>query len=301
MTVRIAVPFFLAAALIVSADAASAQEKVYTSLTTDQMEQILKGMNAEYKKTASPTLEGIFFYDITKGKHTIRLHYFKGKDLMVDSLFKEYPLDNVNKWNRRTKFNRAVLYQDPKGGQFVALESNLDLAGGVSENAIRRFIQTYKTDMLAFEKFLGSGPIPEIPQVVQPGGDKIYFDVTSDKIESVLQSLNLTYKKQALKDGNGFIYDYQSRSYKIRLYNFKGKDLMLNAVFDKQPLETINKYNFSRKFIRTVLYTPPGGADYTSLEANQDCSAGVTDNLLRHFIVTFDEEIQSFVAFLNKK
>ncbi len=301
MSHRIALPLVLAGALFVSVQTVSAQEKVYTSLTTDQMEQILKGMKLDFKKTPSPVVEGVFLYDIARDRYTMRLHFFKGKDLMVDALFKETTLDNVNRWNMRTRFNRAVRYVDPNGKPFVALESNLDLAGGVSENAIRRFLQTFEKEVPVFEKFLG-GALPDVAQIIQPGGDKVYTDVTSEKLESILQSLNLQFKKQALPNGAGFIYDYQSKTRKIRLWNYQGKDLMLDAVFEKQPLETINKYNFTRKFIRTVLYpATPRGVEYTALEANQDCTAGVTDNLLRYFIVTFDEEIESFVAFLNKK
>jgi Putative bacterial sensory transduction regulator len=283
-------------AVLGSAPSLQAQDKVFTNFSTAQIEQILTDLNLEFKKTASKT-DGIFFYDYKRDKNSIRLHYFKGKDLMLDVLLKDNSLDTLNRWNRRAKFSRASLHKDDKGA-YTALESNLDLVGGVTARNVAHFIRTFHDEIPEFERFLG-GSEP-VPPVVAGGSDKIMISVSSDKLEGILKDLKITYKKQTSKDMVSQFYDYQSKGFKMRLYNFGGKDLMVDAIFKKLPLESVNKYNFERKFIRTVLYMPQGGMEYTALEANLDCRPGISENMVRHFLVTFEEEVQAFLTFVNK-
>ena len=58
-------------------------------------------------------------------------------------------------------------------------------------------------------------------------------------------------------------------SHKLRLYNFGGKDLMMDVHFRKISLEDANRYNLSRKFIRVVNYKSKE-VEYTALEINFD-------------------------------
>src|SRR3984957_937986 len=79
MSVRIGLALWFCLAL--SGGSAVAQDKLINTLSTDQVEQMLKGLNLEFKKLTSKT-EGNFFYDFTLArKHSARLHYYKGKDI----------------------------------------------------------------------------------------------------------------------------------------------------------------------------------------------------------------------------
>lgn len=274
---------------------AQAQDKVYTKFTTEQIEQILKGLNLDYKKSASKT-EGIFYYDYKRDKYSVRLHYFNGRDLMLDVLLKDQPLETLNRWNGKARFSRASLHRSDDKGAFTALEWNLDLLGGVTENNVRHFIKTFHEEIGEFEKFVGSS---EAVPPLAPGGDKVFTGISNDKLESILKDMKVVYKKSQSKDMVTTLYDYESRNLKLRIYNFGGKDLMVDAIFKKIPLEQVNKYNFDRKFIRTVLYSPPNANEYTALESNLDCTAGTSENIIRRFILGFEEEAVRFLAFVN--
>jgi hypothetical protein len=285
-------------ALSLAAGSAVAQEKVFTTLSTDQMEQLLKGLNVEFKKSQSKKVEGHFYYDFSLPKNRLgtRVYYFQGKDMMIDVVFPESPLEKLNVWNAtRARVSRATAHKEGKS-PFTTLEANLNFAGGVTENAVRRFILDFQ-EATAFDRFLNN-KMDVAPPTLDPSGDKILKSLTNEKVEEILKKMNLTAKKQNF-NGN-FFYDYESpKSFKIRLTDFANEDLMLNAVFKKMPLETINKYNFNRKFIRAVLYNQ-GNVEYTALEANLDCSAGISENMVRHFMITFEEEVQNFIEFINK-
>ena len=54
------------------------------------------------------------------------------------------------------------------------------------------------------------------------------------------------------------------------------------------------------KFSRAVL-VKEGTGSTTSLEAQIDCTLGVTDGMMRQFILRFDGELQAFAQFLKKK
>src|SRR5262249_43397136 len=89
---------------------ATAQEKVFKSMTTEQIEQLFNKLKIEFKKTPSRTAKDVFYYDFTPKGHAMRLHFFGGKDVMLDSLYKEYPLETLNRWNTQAKFSRAALH-----------------------------------------------------------------------------------------------------------------------------------------------------------------------------------------------
>lgn len=276
----------LALTLVLCPVALGQDDKVYRSVTTEQLEGMLTKLKIDYKKKDSKTPD-TFYYDFTRLKSTVRLYYYAGKDLMLDVVFRELSLESLNKWNVKAKFTRVCRHQDDKGG-FTTLESNLDLVGGVTSGAIEQFLKNFENDLLAFQSF------------VNADDDVILPVVTSEKLESILKGLNLPFKKQAMKNSEtSFVYDFESKNFKLRLSNFNGKDLMLDAVFKKVPLEKANQYNFDRKFIRVVVYGQ-GEQEFTQLEANFDCSAGVSEGMVRHFITTFDDEVKAFAEFVAK-
>lgn len=296
MPVRTVLALLIVAAL--AAGSVVAQERVFTTLTTDQMEQLLKGLNVEFKKSQSKKIDGHFFYDFNLPKNRLgaRVYYFQGKDMMIDVALPEQPLEKLNAWNStRARVTRAAAHKEAKV-PFTTLEANLNFAGGVTENAVRRFILDFQEEAIAFDRFLNNKEVA--PPMLDQSGDRIFKTLTTEKLEDIMKKMNLVAKKQAFNAS--IFYDYESpKNYKIRLTNFGNEDLMLNAVFKKVPLDKLNKYNFERKYIRAVLYTQ-GNVEYTALEASLDCSAGISENMIRHYMITFEEEVQNFIEFINK-
>lgn len=291
----------LAAAFLLVAPQARAQEQIYRSLTTEQMEEMLRRLNIDFKKVPAKT-QGNFYYDYKKNNYSIRLYYYNGKDLMLDALFNAISLEKINEWNQRAKFSRANLQKDDKG-PFTVLESNLDLIGGITEGTVRQFLITFDEELKSFSKHVsgggGAGVItpPQKDPVVVGGGEKIITDVPSDLLERVLDGLGHKYKKTAMQNNAGHYYDYTSKNFQVRLYNY-GKDLMIDCVFKEIPIDKVNKYNVDRSFIRCVLYEDKMGK-YTALEANMDCVGGVTESIIREFIRVFDEETVAFSKYVN--
>src|SRR5262245_5346139 len=103
-------------ALVLNSGFACAQsDKIMKQLTTDQMESMLKDFKIDYKKVKSKSDESnAYFYDFERSQFKITLHFFGGKDIMLDCIFDEYPLDKLNGWNKRAKFSRATQHVDKK-------------------------------------------------------------------------------------------------------------------------------------------------------------------------------------------
>ena len=262
-------------------------DMVFKLFSTEQTESLLQSLKIDFKKTPAKK-EGIFYYDFQRGGHTVRLYWYGGKDLMLDVVFGKMPLDQINAWNVRAKFSRACLHKDDKG-EFTALEANLDILGGVTLGTVRQFVKVFDDEVKAFAKFTGGSA----------GDDGIYNKVAANKLEAILKGLNIDYKKVEAK-GGATAYDFESNNHKLRLVNFGGDDLMIDAHFKKLPLEDVNQYNLNRKFIRCVAYNL-GGNEYTALEANLDCVGGVSDGIVRHFIRAFDEEVKEFSKYVQGK
>jgi Putative bacterial sensory transduction regulator len=132
----------------------AAKEEVYKNISAARLEKILDGMNLKYKKSSA---KGGDFYDFTKKindvNYGIRLTNFNGQDLMIDCIFKEYPVAKLNAWNVKRSYVRAVLY--PGGGKpWTALESNLDCVAGTNDSIVRYFINTFDEEVRAFDKYL---------------------------------------------------------------------------------------------------------------------------------------------------
>ena len=281
-------PLYAATLLLLAALPLSAQDdKVFKLISTEQTETLLSSLKIEFKKTPAKK-EGIFYYDFQRGGHSVRLYWYGGKDLMLDAVFGKMSLEQVNAWNTRAKFSRACLHKDDKG-EFIALEANLDILGGVTESTIRQFMNVFEDEVKAFAKFVGGSA----------GDDRIYTKLAADKLEAILKGLNIDFKKAEVK-GGVVAYDFESNKHKLRLLSFGGDDLMIDAHFKKLPLADVNQYNLNRKFISCVAYNMDGN-EYTALEANLDCVGGVSDSIVRHFLRAFDEEVKEFSKFAQGK
>jgi hypothetical protein len=128
----------------------------------------------------------------------------------------------------------------------------------------------------------------------------VYRHVSSERLENILKDLDIAYQKTTGKKENIFVYDFERKGVKVRLYNYGGDDLWIEADFtDKAGLDEVNRWNMRAKFSRAVLVK--GGSSATiSLESQVDCTLGITDGMARDFVQRFDGEIQAFVRFLKK-
>jgi hypothetical protein len=131
--------------------------------------------------------------------------------------------------------------------------------------------------------------------------EKVATTVTDEKLEKIFKDLELSFKKVPGKKKGVTFFDYVSKTYKIRLHNYEGKDLWIDALFnDKTTLEKINLWNVRAKFTRAVLLKGRDDKETISLEFQLNCQGGVTDGMIRQFIRRFDGEIKDFVEFLGK-
>jgi hypothetical protein len=126
----------------------------------------------------------------------------------------------------------------------------------------------------------------------------LHTNASADLLERILNSLNVTFSKSA---GSTTTYRFALQGQQVRLSNFGGSDLMMDASFSKANLQAINNYNVDRKFIRAVAYNRGAGNEYTALESNLDCVGGVSEEMIRTFIANFAGEARDFAAYLAKQ
>jgi hypothetical protein len=128
---------------------------------------------------------------------------------------------------------------------------------------------------------------------------EVFKNVSSARLERLLADMNITYKKSSgTRDGVHF-YDYTRNGYKIRLHNYEGKDLWIDALFsDRMSPENVNRWNIGAKFSRCVLLTSNEKIN-VSLENQLDCLGGCTDAIIRQFITRFDTEVRNFAEFVK--
>ncbi|MBX9679197.1 MAG: YbjN domain-containing protein [Gemmataceae bacterium] len=129
---------------------------------------------------------------------------------------------------------------------------------------------------------------------------KAYRNVSSDQLEAILKSMKVDFKKTAGKKEGIFFYDFEAESMKVRLHNYEGKDLWLDAHFtDKLDLDEVNKWNVKARATRAVLLGT-GDKATVSLEAQLDCDAGASDAIVRQFVTRYEKELKNFVKFISK-
>jgi len=138
-----------------------------------------------------------------------------------------------------------------------------------------------------------AGPLPI------PMAETVYSGVTNDLLEKVIKSLNLEFTKKPLRSGTGTVYNFNRNNTRVALVNYGGKDLMLSSEFRKVTLQQANDFNCKRACVRTVVYKD-GSGEYAALESNLDVEGGVTENILRNFITSYEDDVKEFALFLRK-
>src|SRR5262249_18944900 len=188
-----------ACTLVLAAPALAPAQEVFRDISSQRLENILQGMNIQYKKGDAG--KGTTYYDYNSKGVALRLWNFNGKDLMIDAFFPKVEWETINKWNSTAKFSRARLDKNNKTGQESAvLESNLDLLGGVTEDTIRHFIRSFDQELTAWN------PVSE---------EEIFKKATPDRIEKVLNAMNIKYEKK--QQGDVVSYDFNKNNFDLRL------------------------------------------------------------------------------------
>jgi hypothetical protein len=261
-------------------------EKVFRDLTPEAAEKLLHEFKIEFKKTSSKKGEEHYF-DFQRENYKVRLTLSAKDELMLDCVFRGMPIEKVNQWNAATRLTRANWHKDASG-DLTILEYGLDISGGATAGTIRQFIRRFDEELKKYDKFVGVGA----------GEDTILAAVTNEKLENVLKTQSINFQKK-VNNAGVVMYDFELNGHKLRMYNFGGKDLMIDAHFRKISYEDVNRYNLNRKFIRAVNYKGKD-VEYTALENNLDCEAGITEGMLRQWITSFGDDARHFAEYAKK-
>ncbi|MBI3824105.1 MAG: hypothetical protein HY289_15665 [Planctomycetes bacterium] len=267
-------------------------DKVFRALTPEAAEKILRDLKIEFVKSSAKKGDE-HYYDFKRDAYKVRLTWFSPTELMLDCVFRGMPIDKVNGWNATTRVSRASHHKDGNT-ELTILEYGLDISGGATEGTIKQFVLRYDEELRKYEKLLGGAA----PGPVAVNEDAILAEVATDKIEGILKSQKITFTKKVNNAGVAML-DFEMNGHNVRLYNFNGKDLMIDAHFKKLALDDANGYNLSRKFVRVVNYKGKD-VEYTALECNLDCEAGVSEGMIRHWINTFGEDVRHFAEYTKK-
>jgi hypothetical protein len=133
--------------------AGQTKDKVYRVLTPDQVGAILTDAKIKFTKSTPSGAPTDTDFDFKHNNYGILLTLRDGKMLWISSYFPETTLKKINDWNIDAKFSRAVLVSQNKKTHAV-VEAQLDVAGGCTENMIRRFLESFGQEVAAFDEFL---------------------------------------------------------------------------------------------------------------------------------------------------
>jgi hemolysin activation/secretion protein len=129
-----------------TASPVSAQE-IMSSVSGKKMESILSGMNIEFEKRSDTSwrldLDGKKVLLIMANDNTDAQLYIGFGDVKVST-------KQMNEWNTEKRFGRAYADADEN----PVLESDLDFAGGVTDEIIQTWIKLFSSQVKAYIKFL---------------------------------------------------------------------------------------------------------------------------------------------------
>ncbi|SDF51902.1 Putative sensory transduction regulator [Thermus arciformis] len=138
---------------------ALAQGGVRTSITVGEMEALLKAWGFRHEREDGK--EGpyfvVYFGDLKATLLLLRCEGDRCLALLLGGSFTGFAPEKrpdharINEWNREKLFSRAYLDED--GDPVV--EADLDLEGGVTDGAIREFLETFRETLEAFADWIG--------------------------------------------------------------------------------------------------------------------------------------------------
>jgi hypothetical protein len=261
-------------------------DKAFRELTSDAAEKLLKELKIEYTKSSAKKGDE-HYYDFQRNNFKIRLTYVSPKELMLDCVFRGVPLEKVNQYNTITRVARAIWQRD-NSGSFTLLEYGLDISGGATVGTLKQYLTRFDDELRTYDKFVAENA----------NADLFLTEINDEKIENILKTQGINYEKKVNPSGVT-TFDFEMSKHKLRMYNFGGKDLMIDAHFKKLPLSAANRYNLNRKFIRVVNYKGKD-VEYTALEYNLDCESGVTEGAIRNWIISFGGDVEHFAEYAKK-
>jgi hypothetical protein len=123
------------------------------SVSSEKLEAILKDLNISYQKNPGKK-EGIYSYDFERKGTKIRLFNYNGDDLWIETDYSEKAtLEDVNRWNMRAKYSRAVLVKDGRNAS-ISLESQIDCTIGITDGMVRQFVERFDAEIQSFFNFM---------------------------------------------------------------------------------------------------------------------------------------------------
>jgi len=141
-----------ALALGVPGGAQEKKESVPRSASGELVEKVLADLNIHYQKTTGK-VPNTYFYKFDRNNYKIQLGNHAGQFLSLTAAFAKAPLEQINAWNVRAKFSRAVLNREGERASAL-VETQLDCEGGVTGDVIRQFITRFDNDVKEFDRFL---------------------------------------------------------------------------------------------------------------------------------------------------
>jgi hypothetical protein len=143
--------------LAAAADAQAKPEKVYTTVSADELFGVLEELGFRPTRAEGSTgrpilkfrIEGflneVFFFDPKEGR-------YQSYQFSVAFSLKQKPSQaTMNEWNQKRRFGRCYLDAD----QDPNMEMDVDLDGGVTQEYLRRSVLTWSTLLRDFVKHLG--------------------------------------------------------------------------------------------------------------------------------------------------
>ena len=131
-----------------TAQIANNQGEIVSELSIAKMRSILQGMGFDFSEQPNGNGNPILNFQLDGYRVSLltladNLMLYSGFTIKVD-------LSRVNRWNQEQRFSRTYLDKDGD----PAIESDLDVSGGVTKETIERFIKRFRTTLSAYVKSL---------------------------------------------------------------------------------------------------------------------------------------------------
>jgi hypothetical protein len=153
--------------LLISINIQAYGGKIYNEISPAEMKNILEKMGIESEEIfrsemSAPALKfklkgiveypvGLFFYNPTNGRYSeIEI---VASFLLPEPLEPRILFEIINEWNANERFLNAF-FSSGERGQVVVVTSDLNLAGGVREENIKKFMEIFKEEVNSFIKYL---------------------------------------------------------------------------------------------------------------------------------------------------
>ena len=114
--------------------------------TDDSIESLLRSEGIKYERLG----DGKFKLNLS-GKTAVLSLVNSGESLLLMAYFSDrIPVEKVNKWNEKARLLKAHIDSDGD----LAMESSFFFFGGVSQQAIPKFVRAFELDMVKLMGFL---------------------------------------------------------------------------------------------------------------------------------------------------